>query len=152
MQCADCGTPSLAVNLLTVGSLGIIDRPLCAGHQRLTTAPFDASLVSYQLTGIERSPSAAEALAADLADENTANEKLRAYKRQLENENDSLRDELDSRRLQESTELRADLAQLQAENKRLSGLLAAASSPSSPSSDTVVEGKSTSDVPPTNRG
>jgi len=135
-KCEDCADPnSKAVYILQAGSLGLV-RSLCAGHHRLKTAELDVSLVPHQSTGIDAPWSPEEALANDLRDEETTNDKLRAHVTRLQGENRALASELDSRRLEESTRLRSDLEELQAENKRLNLLVA------NESRGSVVEGSS----------
>jgi hypothetical protein len=107
----NCESPECknsASQILSVGSLGRVVS-LCPQHVAIATAPLDAALTPYQLTGVEHSFSAeqslsqqvdklddeAEALLAELEDSRRENSRLRyLLLSRLEEWNSKLRDEL----------------------------------------------------------
>ena len=105
MKCKTCGKHATVI--LSVGSLGRTEN-LCDDHLRVETYPLDASLIPYQLTGLDASPTSAQALSHDLAE--------------AEAENEVLRDELAKRRLRDDAiDARAEHERLTAELEKFGG-------------------------------
>lgn len=145
MQCEMCGTKSLATVIFSVQSQGI-EKRLCDGHRAQEASKLDASLTPYQLTGIERTYSAAEALQNDLEREELDNDRLSMHIRHLRAENEALSAKLSAVIDAQSARLRSELDAALSENKRLKEQLP------TDEVESVVEGLgvSGSEPPPTN--
>ena len=118
MQCEMCGTKSLATVIFSVGSLGI-EKRLCDGHKAQETSKLDASLTPYQLTGIEKTYSAAERLQLDLEREELDNDRLGMHLRHVRAENDALNAKLNELRKAETKRLKTELDAALAANAQL---------------------------------
>ena len=118
MQCEMCGTKSLATVIFSVGSLGI-QKNLCDGHKAQETQKLDATLTPYQLTGIEKTYSAAERLQLDLEREELDNDRLGMHLRHVRAENDALNAKLDELRKAETKRLKTELDAALAANAKL---------------------------------
>ena len=141
MQCEMCGTKSLATVIFSVQSQGI-EKRLCDGHRAQEASKLDASLTPYQLTGIERVYSAAEALQNDLEREELDNDRLSMHLRHVRAENDALNAKLDEIREAERKRLRSELDAALAANQRLRDGLP------TDEIESVVEGQGLGSEPP----
>ena len=104
-----------ATQILSVGSLGRVVT-LCPDHVKMATAPLDANLTPYQLTGVEHTFSAEESLAQRVDKLDDVADGLQAELVDARRENERLQELLISRLEQRNAELRDELEALKAAN------------------------------------
>jgi len=105
----ECETP--ATQILSVGSLGRVVS-LCPLHVQVATAPLNANLTPYQLTGIEHSFSAEQSLQQTVDTLDDEKESLLEQIEDARRENERLTELLVSRLQQQNADLRAELEAL----------------------------------------
>lgn len=114
----NCESPECknsASQILSVGSLGRVVS-LCPQHVAIATAPLDAALTPYQLTGVEHSFSAEQSLSQKVDKLDDENDDLHAELADARRENERLQELLLSRLTQQNLDLRNELEALKAAN------------------------------------
>ena len=115
MKCESPDCTETPTQILSVGSLGRVVT-LCPHHVRVATAPLDANLTPYQLTGVEHSFSAEQSLQQTVDGLDDEKESLLEQIEDARRENDRLKELLVSRLQQQNADLRAELEALKAGN------------------------------------
>lgn len=115
-KCESPECKNSATQILSVGSLGRVIS-LCPLHVMGATAPLDAALTPYQLTGVEHSFSAEQSLAQQVDKLDDEADDLLEQLEDARRENERLKELLLSRLAQRNTELRAEVERLKSANE-----------------------------------
>jgi hypothetical protein len=116
MKCESPDCENTPTQILSVGSLGRVVT-LCPSHVAMATAPLDANLTPYQLTGVEHSFSAEQSLQQTVDTLDDEKESLLEQIADAKRENAHLQELLVSRLTQQNVDLRAELEALKSANQ-----------------------------------